>query len=90
MRVLVLGSGVIGTASAYYLARAAVEHAREQLAGPSSGHWFASHLVSDPGTPIRTVPARAERIMPTAVLSWCSMAKTGRSDSIAWKTLEGV
>ena len=39
---------------------------------------------------VTTLPARIERIMSTAVLSSCSMAKTGRRDSMAWNTFEGV
>ena len=39
---------------------------------------------------VSTRPARASRIIPTAVLSACSIAKTGRCDSMAWNTFDGV
>ena len=63
----------------------------EQALGMSS---FLGAAASAPGMTrsvrVSTSPAPAVQIMPTAELSSCSKAKTGRLDSMPWKTFEGV
>ena len=96
------GAGEIPTAAIASRAEPRAEWASN--AGPSTmpvgwlprciKDWIAPHTSSALGSRVsvrtRAVPARVERIISTAELSSCSIARTGRLDSMAWNTLEGV